>query len=126
MRNGIVNYQVLEKKNRAGKYIPDYEAFIRDAACDEEAECIRHKQQRDKQDELTGNPEEAGFLYRFVFVVRNACGHYGMYQRVYSDGDDISGCISYAEFIAALDCQRCMNGEDELVEDLPAEQVEDE
>ncbi len=126
MRTGDINYQILEKKNRAGRYIPDYDAFIRDATCDEEAECIRHMQQRDKQDELIGNPEEAGFLYRFVFVVRNACGHYSMYQRPYFGENDIPRCISDAEFIAALDCQRCMNDEDELIKDLLAELVENE
>ena len=107
MRAGNINYQILNKKNRAGKYIPDYDAFIRDASCPEEAEYIHSVQQQDEEYERKGYPDFAGFAYQFVFVVRNTCGHYEIYQDPYREGDDISKCLELAETVAAQKCTRC-------------------
>lgn len=106
MRNGNINYQILEKKNSTGHYIPDFEAFISDASCPEEEEYIRSVQHQFDEYERKGYPEFAGFAFEFVFVVRNSCGHYEMYQNPYMDGD-LAGCLKMAEIIAGDKCTKC-------------------
>lgn len=106
MRDGNVNYQILTRKNRAGKYIPDYDALIRDAEGPEEEAYIRSVQKQNEEYERKGYPDFAGFAFRFVYVVKNSCGHYEMYQDPYTDGD-IASSLETARLVAKEKCTRC-------------------
>lgn len=106
MRDGNINYQILEKKNLAGNYVPDYEAFIRDASCPEEEEYIRSVQRQNEEYERKGYPDFSGFAFRFVFVVKNVCGHFEMYQDPYVNGD-LARCLETAKTVAGQKCTRC-------------------
>lgn len=94
-----INYQVMaEDQKRNGKYIPDYEALLRNATEEGEAAYIREVQAMG-----------FGFAYNMVYVTKQACGHYEIFQTPQNDHYPLKENLAQAEEHAkGRKCTRCI------------------
>lgn len=66
----MINYQVMTDSQQVdGKYIPVWEALIARAASDEEKAYIQEVQRHG-----------INFAFNMVYVTKQACGHYEIFQ----------------------------------------------
>lgn len=71
-----VNFQQMSEgqRNEKGNYIPDWNALITGASCQEEIDYIKEVRAR------VDNGRFEGFAYNLVYVTRMACGHWEIFQ----------------------------------------------
>lgn len=102
------NYQVLTNKTKDGRYIPDYDKLIENASCQEEIDYIKSVQERQAL-YAEKNPSYLGFAFNFVYVMKQKCGHYEIFQHPgYGISYILDEIREHAEYHAAdMKCTRC-------------------
>lgn len=109
-----INYQIMEEsqRNRFGKYIPDYARLIGNASSKEEADHIRKIRDRDIRYLATpGNEKMAGFVWNMVYVAKQKCGHYEMFQTPQNNYHPLNDILREAqEYAEKMDCSCCICG----------------
>ena len=106
-----INYQIMEEyqKNGDGKYIPDFDQLIADATCEEEAAYIRDVKERTERYLSTpGYESMAGFAFNMVYVTRQRCGHFEMFQSPMNEHHPLEEVLEQAEEHTKMDCTRCI------------------
>ena len=68
-----INYQIIPatRVDKVGQHIPDWDALIANATCEEEAEYLKEAQKT-----MHGR----GFAYNMIYVTRQKCGHFEIFQ----------------------------------------------
>lgn len=68
-----INYQLIPstRVDKVGQHIPDWDALIANATCEEEAEYLKGLQEK-----MHG----LGFAYNMIYVTRQKCGHFEIFQ----------------------------------------------
>ncbi len=93
-----INYQIIAATADDGKYHPDYDALISAASCEEEAEYINEVKER-----------SFAFSYNMVYVARQACGHFEIFQSPQNEHYPINQVLgSAAEHAAIRKCTHCI------------------
>lgn len=95
-----VTYQTIPAPDADGQYAPDYDALIAAASCPEEADYIR-------------SIEASGmkFAYNMVYVTRQACGHFEIFQTPRNVHYPLKDNLDLARKTAAeRKCTRCICG----------------
>lgn len=109
-----INYQIMgeSQKNRCGKYIPDFEKLIAGAACEDEISYIRKVQeQSEKWLDKPGCESYAGFAYNMVYITRQKCGHFEIFQTPCNEYHSLEENLKVAEEHAReMKCTRCISG----------------
>lgn len=92
-----INYQVMAGPAADGKYYPDYETLIAGATCEEEAEYLNEVRKR-----------SFGFAYNMVYVTRQACGHFEIFQTPQNEHYPLETVLAVAIAHATeRKCTRC-------------------
>lgn len=108
-----INYQVMDEsqKNAYGHYIPDFEKLIEGATCEDEASYINDVKERiQKYMSDPGLAEYAGFSYRMVYVIKQKCGHFEMFQTS-CESYSVEEILRLAENTAnKMECTKCISG----------------
>lgn len=108
-----INYQIMDEsqKNAGGRYIPDFEKLIEGASCKDEVSYINEVKERIQK--YMSDPElaeYAGFSYEMVYVVRQKCGHFEMFQTS-CKSHSVDDILKLAEQTAIkMECTRCISG----------------
>ena len=96
-----INYQIasgqflIESNNPE---FPDYENLIRNASCDEEVDYIRTVQKANIK-----------FAFNMVYITRQACGHFEIFQTPQNDYYTLETILKTAEETAKTrKCTRCI------------------
>ena len=109
-----INYQVMNKsqKNSYEKYIPDFEKLIAGATCEEEVAYIRKIQDRfNMYLSKTGCEKMAGFAFNMVYITRQTCGHFEIFQTPQNDYYSLEENLKQAEEHANNSkCSHCICG----------------
>lgn len=109
-----INYQIMEEsqKNSQGKYIPDFEKLIAGATCEEETAYLKEVQERfDKWLSKPGCEKYAGFAFNMVYVTRQTCGHFEIFQTPCNEHYSLEDNLKEAETHAgSMKCSRCISG----------------
>lgn len=109
-----INYQIMaeSQKNVHGKYIPDYEKLIEGATCEDEVSYIRKVQEQSKKWlERPGYERYAGFAYNMVYITRQKCGHFEIFQTPCNEYHNLEENLHQAEEHARkMKCTRCISG----------------
>lgn len=108
-----INYQIMgeSQKNHYGKYIPDFEKLVAGATCEEEITYIRDVQERTYGWlNRPGCESYAGFSYNMVYITRQKCGHFEIFQtpcnEYYSLEENLNQAADHAE---RMKCSRCIS-----------------
>lgn len=108
-----INYQIMNEsqKNRFGRYMPDFEKLIAGATCEEEAEYLKEVQERfDKWLSKPGG-EFAGFAFNMVYVTKQTCGHFEIFQAPCNEYYSLEENLNQAEEHAGeMKCSQCISG----------------
>ena len=78
-----LNYQIMseDNKNNVGRYIPNWEQLLSNASSDEEIayinSVISNMKEWAKNDFMK---DSIGFSFNMVYVMRQACGHFEIFQ----------------------------------------------
>lgn len=109
-----INYQIMDEsqKNEYGQYIPDFEILIEGATCEEEISYIRMVRERVTQRLLKPGYEHwAGFAYNMVYITRQKCGHFEIFQTPCDERYSLEENLHQAEEHAKeMKCTRCISG----------------
>lgn len=108
-----INYQIMteEQKNEHGKYIPNWEALIAGATSEEEAEYIKSVQsQNEKLVRIKRWEKSAGFAFNMVYVTKQSCGHYEIFQTPQNEHYTLENVLTEAEKYMKMKCSRCICG----------------
>lgn len=109
-----INYQVMgeSQKNKYGKYIPDFEKLIAGATCEEEVAYIQKTQaQFERYLSKTGYESFAGFAFNMVYITRQKCGHFEIFQTPQNEHYRLEENLKQAEEHANNSkCSRCICG----------------
>lgn len=108
-----INYQIMmeDQKNEHGKYIPNYEELVARASCEEEAEYIKKVQTQSKKwAGIKGCEKFAGFAFNMVYVTKQSCGHFEIFQTPQNEHYTLESVLAEAEMHAKMKCSRCVCG----------------
>lgn len=108
-----INYQIMteNQKNEYGKYIPDWEALIAGATCEDEIEYIKKVQSQNKKwSEIKGWEKAAGFAFNMVYVTKQSCGHFEIFQTPQNEYYTLENVLAEAEEHMKMKCSRCICG----------------
>lgn len=109
-----INYQIMDEsqKNSYGNYMPDFENLIAGATCEEEAEYLKEVKGRfDKWLSKPGCEKMAGFAYNMVYITRQKCGHFEIFQTPCNEYHSLEENLKVAEEHAReMKCTRCISG----------------
>lgn len=94
-----VNYQIMTDSQKVdGKYIPVWEALLANATSEEEKVYIQEVQKRGFR-----------FAYNMVYVTKQACGHYEIFQTPQNQYYSLESNLALAEETAKdRKCTRCI------------------
>jgi len=94
-----INYQVMNDEQMVdGKYFPDYERLMQNATDVEEVSYIREIEK--------GN---FGFSYNLVYVTKQTCGHYEIFQTPLNNHYPLSDSLRLAkERSESSQCTACI------------------
>lgn len=93
------------QKNDYGKYIPDFEKLINEATCEEELLYIRSVK------ESFENYNEKGFSHNMIYITRQKCGHFEIFQAPLNEYYTIEENLKRAEKHALESkCTKCICG----------------
>ena len=105
------NYQIMNEKNSKGNYIPNIEELKKNASCQEEIDYLNSVEKRWKKYEETGNEQYIGFAFNMCYVMRQACGHFEIFQTpVHSEEEAIKWLNLMQEEAKTRKCTRCICG----------------
>lgn len=107
MRKQSINYQIMSEK-QGENYFPDYESLIQDASCAEEAEYIRSV--RTQQEKWAAHGFKTGFAYNMVYVQRQSCGHYEIFQTPCNEFRPLQEALQVAQMHQSKRCTKCVCG----------------
>ena len=102
-----INYQIMTNK-QGENYIPDYDALIANATCEEEAEYIRSVKEREEQ--MAAKGLRTGFAWNMVYVNRQSCGHFEIFQTPFNEYHTLERNMQIAEEHSKERCTRCICG----------------
>lgn len=105
-----VNYQIMDEnqKNSYGKYIPDFEKLINEATCEEEVLHIHSVQEMFENYKENGYEDFCGFAYNMVYITRQKCGHFEIFQTPQNEYYSVEENLKQAEKHAIESkCTRC-------------------
>ncbi len=108
-----INFQVMteNQKNEYGKYVPDWEALKAGASCEEEKEYIDRIIALDEKWISKGRGEYAGFAFNMVYITRQKCGHFEIFQTPCNEHYSLEENLLQAEEHAKkMKCGRCISG----------------
>jgi hypothetical protein len=108
-----INYQIMteNQKNEHGKYIPDWEALIAGATCKEEIEYIKKVQtQNEKWVRVKGWESIAGFAFNMVYVTKQICEHFEIFQSPQNEHYTPESVLAEAEKHTKMKCSKCICG----------------
>lgn len=94
-----MNYQIMtESQKQNGRYIPDYEVLINNATSEEEKQYIE-----------TIRKAGIAFAYNMVYVTKQTCGHYEIFQTPQNEYYTLEDKLKQAEEHAkSRKCTRCI------------------
>lgn len=94
-----VNYQIMTDSQKVdGKYIPVWEALIANAASEEEKAYLQEVQKNGIR-----------FAYNMVYVTKQACGHYEIFQTPQNEYYSLERNLTLAKETAKdRKCTRCI------------------
>lgn len=102
------NYQIMKEKSENGKYIPNMEELRSNASCKEEVEYLNSVEAYWKEYAETGYPELIGFTFNMCYVMRQACGHFEIFQTYVRNEEEALTWLRLMESEAATrKCTRC-------------------
>lgn len=108
------NYQVMRENQRNcyGKYIPDFEKLIEGASCADEISYIHKVMDEIKMwQSMPGYESFAGFAFNMVYITRQKCGHFEIFQTPLNEFNSLEGILKHAEEHASeYKCSRCVCG----------------
>lgn len=103
------NYQIMKEKSENGNYIPNMEELKNNASCQEEIEYLNSVEAYWKEYAETGYPELIGFTFNMCYVMRQACGHFEIFQvNVQSEEEAINWLRLMENESATRKCTRCL------------------
>lgn len=108
-----INYQVMseEQKNEHGKYIPDWETLKAGASCEEEKEYIDSVADfYEKIGKKKGWEDSVGFAFNMVYVTKQSCGHFEIFQSPQNEYYTLERVLEEAEEHTKSKCSRCICG----------------
>lgn len=108
-----INYQIMteEQRNKHGMYIPNWEALIAGATCEKEVEYIRSVQiQNEKLAGIRRWNESAGFVFNMVYVTKQSCGHFEIFQTQQNEHYTLESILDEAEKYTKMKCSKCICG----------------
>lgn len=109
-----INYQIMaeSQKNKYGQYIPDFEKLIEGATCEDEVSYIRTVQEWSEKWQRKPECERyAGFAYNMVYITRQKCGHFEIFQTPCNEHYSLEENLRQAEEHAKeMKCTRCISG----------------
>lgn len=99
------NYQIMNESNmKNNKYFPDWDILRSQATDEAEVEKIN-----EAEDFFKEAPEFAGFAYNMVYIMKQACGHYEIFQtHVHSLKDAKEWLDMMAKESTTRKCTRCI------------------
>lgn len=106
-----INYQIMDEtqKNGEGKYIPDFDKLLEGATCEEEADYIREVRERtERYLSSPGYESFAGFAFNMVYITRQSCGHFEMFQSPMNSFYTLDSILNEAENHSKMKCTRCI------------------
>jgi hypothetical protein len=93
-----INYQVMAAPAADGKYYPNYDALIAGASCEEEVKYLNEVKKRN-----------FSFAYNMVYVTRQACGHFEIFQTSQNEHYPLGTILVNAiERATERKCTRCV------------------
>ncbi|MCD8013281.1 MAG: hypothetical protein LUG99_08915 [Lachnospiraceae bacterium] len=102
-----INYQIMTDK-QGECYIPDYNALIANATCEEEAEYIQSVEEQ--QERMAAHGFERGFRWNMVYVTRQSCGHFEIFQTPCNEYHTLQENLQIAEGHSKERCTKCICG----------------
>lgn len=109
-----INFQIMEdaQKNEHGNYIPDFEKLVAGATCDEEITYIQGVRERfDKWLSKTGCEKYAGFAFNMIYITKQACGHFEIFQTPCNEYYSLEKNLELAkEHAERMKCSKCVCG----------------
>lgn len=105
------NYQIMKesiKDERGEYYVPDYDLLRKNASCEEEIEYINDVENRYKKYKEKHLPLGC-FAFNMVYVMKQACGHYEIFQlHVNNDKEAIEWLDMASKEAETRKCTRCI------------------
>lgn len=105
-----INYQIMDEsqKNQHGRYIPDYQKLIEGATCKEEIEYIENIIERETKRIATGNEVLNGFAFNMIYLTRQSCGHFEIFQTPCNEYHTLEKNLQLAtEYAEKFKCTCC-------------------
>lgn len=100
-----------DQKNEYGRYIPDFETLISKATCEEEVSYIRSVQETFERYKKMGYEKSSGFSFNMVYITRQKCGHFEMFQTPHNEYYTLENNLKQAEKHAIeYKCTKCICG----------------
>ena len=105
------NYQIMNNKSENGKYIPNIEELKNNASCLEEIEYLNNVEANWKKYKKTGHIDFIGFAFNMCYVMRQACGHFEIFQTHVNSETEAMKWLKLMESEAKTrKCTRCICG----------------
>lgn len=105
------NYQIMNDKSENGKYIPNIEELKNNASCQEEIEYLNNLEANWKEYKETGHVDFIGFAFNMCYVMRQACGHFEIFQtHVNSETEAMEWLKLMGSEAKTRKCTRCICG----------------
>ena len=113
------NYQIMHTKNEYGHYIPDMQSLKNNASCQEEIKYIEDVEKTWEEYSRTGHERLIGFTYNMCYVMRQACGHFEIFQTHVSDESNAIEWLKIMEEDSKKrKCTKCICGDLNRKEDV--------
>lgn len=111
LSNKKYNYQFMQKDEKLGKYIPDMAKLKANASCKEEVDYLTEVENRWEEYRKKGHENLIGFNFNMCYVMRQACGHFEIFQTHAEDDADAIRWLGIVEEEATHRvCTRCVIG----------------
>lgn len=106
-----INYQIMGEvqRNSFGKYIPDFKKLIDGATCAEEVTYINKVMNRfDEWLNRNGFESFAGFAFNMVYITKQSCGHFEIFQAPCNEHYSLEDNLKLAEEHMKDRCSKCI------------------
>lgn len=104
------NYQFMQK-NELGKYMPDMAKLKANASCKEEVDYLTEVENRWEEYRKKGHENLIGFNYNMCYVMKQACGHFEIFQTHADNEEEAMKWLGFAkEEAERRKCTRCVIG----------------
>lgn len=106
-----INYQIMDEsqRNSFGKYLPDFKKLIDGATCEEEATYINEVMDRfDEWLNRKGAESFAGFAFNMVYITKQCCGHFEIFQSPCNEYYSLEDNLKLAEEHMRDRCTKCI------------------